>query len=1190
MTLIDVIWKRENTAVRCHAEAVLYEYGNDHNKLHALSLIGPEQAVRAIAAGCCSREEKDRATLELRGPHTTVRAKFVGKWRPMAKKVGQSYLHLVALPEDSPAVIPENNTSFASLYKAIYAALLKRYTTPLIPFGITGQSSAEVECARKWCSVICAEIVSNTNHWGTLRGHPDQGFSDTIPWANAGLLKITQENLDALVSKLVRTKKLDIAPIGIGSDNPACLEDFNTYLATFAPTMAERVARGLRPLFNPETDSLSQPILELRNCQMRPLKRQAVAVEASIRQLQRDDFVIVNGEMGVGKTPMGGFILRAEKTRTGKLIRAAITAPNQLVKKWAKHIRSIMPGCEVYIVHDFRDLAKVLDRGEQVADQVFIFPRDKGKLGYAWRAAATVRNTVKVVKTEDGTRRAKITEFRCPKCGHIILDEKENPATLEYFVGKGGKLKARRGCPKVNDDLQQRIKDRINGVNRPGGRHIGLLEARSRYPAHMEDEIGLGVDRLSLRLAKDSGRCNCGEQLWQAHTGQLGPFTSKMFPVPGIHPRRMAPCTYLRKRGIRFTHYIADEVHELKGADTLQGMMMAEFCMLSDKAILLTGTLTGGYATNLLYLLWRIMARRLVKDGMTHNREGQDAFVKKYGILQEQKRYIQDDPSQTMKDLVQGRGKKVSAYTKALPGMSPLLYVNFLLDCTIFIRLHEMSANLPDFKEKVHVVRLTKEQDDAMFEMQGVFEEHRKSHRPCRAWSAARSCFLRWVDKPWIDPYTIWDYTEDGIPVKAFDVPQLPKIEYAKERRIRRLVHRNKLRGERGIGTGKTWVFTELTGQDGEPAWDWMDYLQRYLERHGYRAIVLRAEGQGGPNPIDREEWIAKHAPFVDVVISNPTLVKTGLDLYDFPNIIYAYCGDNTYSLRQASRRAWRIGQKATCLVDYLVYHGSLSKSVQSAALSLMSQKMASALAIEGDLSAEGLASMAPGEDMSTQLAKYIAGQIEVEDVKTAFAKYRERLEASLPDLGSAINEPVDEIFNVVPADSIPIDPLPKAEDIMQSLGVPAEILESPPSAVTATEARILTESLFGFEPGLIATQVPVMPKSPAIRERKTVRLEALCSLLGAQPESSDGDVHLIGGQRYHLVGKKRSTVRERNFIRTNEQYENAMIAFVEMDSERGPTAGHHTITHDGQVFAISFMPVDAYLVGERTPSVLEGV
>ena len=50
----------------------------------------------------------------------------------------------------------------------------------------------------------------------------------------------------------------------------------------------------------------------------------------------------------------------------------------------------------------------------------------------------------------------------------------------------------------------------------------------------------------------------------------------------------------------------------------------------------------------------------------------------------------------------------------------------------------------------------------------------------------------------------------------------------------------------------------------------------------------------------------------MQVCICHPKLVQTGLDLLEFPTIFFVQTGYSIYTLRQASRRSWRIGQKRT--------------------------------------------------------------------------------------------------------------------------------------------------------------------------------------------------------------------------------------------------------------------------------------
>jgi hypothetical protein len=108
--------------------------------------------------------------------------------------------------------------------------------------------------------------------------------------------------------------------------------------------------------------------------------------------------------------------------------------------------------------------------------------------------------------------------------------------------------------------------------------------------------------------------------------------------------------------------------------------------------------------------------------------------------------------------------------------------------------------------------------------------------------------------------------------------------------------------------------------------------------------------------------------------------ITVGLDLFDkggfynFPTLIFYQTGYNLFTMRQASRRAWRIGQRKDCKVIYLYYGGTL----QARAMTLMGKKIEAAQALEGRFSAEGLAGMA-GEEGSAEmaLAKSLADRID---------------------------------------------------------------------------------------------------------------------------------------------------------------------------------------------------------------------
>src|SRR5205814_5155950 len=129
--------------------------------------------------------------------------------------------------------------------------------------------------------------------------------------------------------------------------------------------------------------------------------------------------------------------------------------------------------------------------------------------------------------------------------------------------------------------------------------------------------------------------------------------------------------------------------------------------------------------------------------------------------------------------------------------------------------------------------------------------------------------------------------------------------------------------------------------------------LERRLRQAGFQVGVLAAQV-----PMDRrEDWIARQAPRLDVVLSHPRLVETGLELFDkggrhnFPTLCFYETGYNPFTLRQAARRSWRIGQRERCRIVYFYYEGTM----QERALALMGRKLTAAQALEGTFSSEGL-------------------------------------------------------------------------------------------------------------------------------------------------------------------------------------------------------------------------------------------
>ena len=184
--------------------------------------------------------------------------------------------------------------------------------------------------------------------------------------------------------------------------------------------------------------------------------------------------------------------------------------------------------------------------------------------------------------------------------------------------------------------------------------------------------------------------------------------------------------------------------------------------------------------------------------------------------------------------------------------------------------------------------------------------------------------------------------------------------------------------------------------------------MEDFLGRHGLRVAVMKADAVP---PERREAWVAKRVEEgVDVLVCHPRLVQTGLDLVEFPTICWYETDYSVYTMGQASRRSWRIGQTQPVQVVFMAYRNTL----QADALKLVAKRLQSALAVEGELPAEGLAAYGDdGDDLMLALARKIvagAGEEDADSVESVFAQAQQvaaDAEALLVDAEWAAPEPV---------------------------------------------------------------------------------------------------------------------------------------------------------------------------------------
>ncbi|NIO08925.1 MAG: hypothetical protein GTO40_13285, partial [Deltaproteobacteria bacterium] len=190
------------------------------------------------------------------------------------------------------------------------------------------------------------------------------------------------------------------------------------------------------------------------------------------------------------------------------------------------------------------------------------------------------------------------------------------------------------------------------------------------------------------------------------------------------------------------------------------------------------------------------------------------------------------------------------------------------------------------------------------------------------------------------------------------------------------------------------------------------------------RADILQASKI---RPKKREEWIQSNR--ADVLITHPKTVSTGLDLVDFPEVVWYQQDYSIYILRQASRRSWRIGQTKPVNVHYLFY----KNSIQDKAIKLNIQKLRAALLTEGDLVDEGLVTQAEDDGLVSLAKAIISHTDEKASLKSELARLcalGDQSDFILPEQGSPQELQVEKSepnaeWPSQPENAQPIEPAP---------------------------------------------------------------------------------------------------------------------------------------------------------------------
>ncbi|AXL70983.1 helicase-related protein [Pseudomonas aeruginosa] len=670
------------------------------------------------------------------------------------------------------------------------------------------------------------------------------------------------------------------------------------------------------------------------------LKRQLFAAQADVVHAVAELLIdrgeraaIVNGEMGCGKTTVGiatAAVLNAEGYR-----RTLVLPPPHLVYKWRREIQETVAGAKVWVLNGPDTLVKLLKLREQLGvspqgQEFFVLGRVRMRMGFHW----------KPVFTQHRTRHGDVGA--CPDCGQVITDldgEPVNPIELEAE-------EYRRKCSQCAAPLWTLIRPRRLSAS---DQSSAVLKALKRIPtigevtaqklmqpfgdAFLASMLGDNIHEF-INLMDGNGELVFSDRQAQCMERAM---SSMEF---GFGEGGYQPSEFIKRQLPQgtFDLLIADEAHEYKNGGSAQGQAMGVLAAKARKTLLLTGTLMGGYGDDIFYLLFRALPGRMIEDGYRPTKSGSMtsaamAFMRDHGVLKD----IYSESLGTAHKTA--KGSKVSVRTVKAPGFGPKGVLRCVLPFTVFLKLKDIGGNvLPPYDEEFREVAMDDEQANAYRTLSSRLSQELKqalAKRDTTLLGVVLNVLLAWSDTCFRAETVTHPRTRELL---AFVASQFNELELMpKERELIEICHKEKAEDR------KTLVYSVYTGTR-----DTTSRLKLLLEQEGFKVAVLRASVDASR----REDWIAEQLDRgIDVLITNPELVKTGLDLLEFPTIVFMQSGYNVYSLQQAARRSWRIGQKLAVKVIYLGY----AATSQMTCLALMARKIMVSQSTSGDVPESGL-------------------------------------------------------------------------------------------------------------------------------------------------------------------------------------------------------------------------------------------
>ena len=856
-------------------------------------------------------------------------------------------------------------------------------------------NSFEYPLLREWCGYLMTRAIE----LGFMESAEANiyGNTDLIEAYDIYICRMGNEDFSALISEGLSEGKICISK---EKQEPLMFQDMDDYFGRYGHTLVDNLEKIIQPLC-PLKDKVDEVVFMKK----RLFPQQSAIVNGAVEALRHKKYAFLIQGMGCGKTLQALGIAEAFFQRRylekhpeytvkdlyldSRLInyRVILMCPSHLVDKWARTIKEEVPYAKVEILTEIKQLVKLKKKGRKAeGKEYYVLSKDTGKLAYAYKPVP------------EQLKKKRISIPVCKECGEEApanLKEKCTCGCADWEIRDMGEWAYGLVCPECGELL---------------------LPAGRKLPDEGEIRVLLPEDFAVQNTQNNTCRC-CGTSLWapsckpidtrilfydkarrRGKWKKISHFSNRakkarktvwvmknremlyreqnkiteeeVEEMEEFGPRRYSLTRFIKKqmKGY-FDLAIFDEVQEYKAGGSAQGYSMADLISASRWQLALTGTIAGGYASDLFYTLYRLDPARMKQKGYPYGSKGERRFVEKYGTVETVYELVEDFQFHSM-----SRGKTVVPF-RCLPGISVMIFIEFLMDTALFLDLSDLSQYLPHLYEYVKFVPLEPEIKNEYVrvrqELKALMAEDKRE-------KVLMGSFLQfslsYTDMPYRRGPILSPVTGDIVsePVDFSGLVDEGKI-LNKERELVEIILKEQAEDR------NCFVYCEYTGGDDAITYRIKDVVEKNCKLAYNEVTVMESSS---PSAVEREEWMHQKAmEGTRVFICNAKCVATGLDFafqylgrdYNYPTIIFYQTGYDMIKIWQASRRHYRLYQTMECRTYYIVSDDTLQPDV----VEMIANKEAATSAIQGQFSSEGLSAMARGIDPRVALAQSVAEQSE---------------------------------------------------------------------------------------------------------------------------------------------------------------------------------------------------------------------